>query len=131
MFTVAENTTNREESQQEERLVEPTHLIDRRLLMDGDGEKRATQDAEEDLEVVGLLAERKRQEVGHCLAALPKKVKLSIPYFIANITLGSFGAITQFKAKHGGARSGPSSPMGCLRKRGDGEAVDVAGCEDN
>lgn len=29
--------------------------------MDGDGEKRATQDAEEDLEVVGLLAERKRQ----------------------------------------------------------------------
>ncbi|KAA8516898.1 hypothetical protein F0562_017284 [Nyssa sinensis] len=27
-----------------------------------------------------------------------KKVKLSIPYFIPNITLGSFGAITQFKS---------------------------------
>lgn len=35
------------------------------------------------------------QEVGHFLAAFPKKVKLSIPYFIPNITLGSFGAITQ------------------------------------
>ncbi|KAH7675235.1 Peptidase M50 domain-containing protein [Dioscorea alata] len=38
------------------------------------------------------------QEVGHFLAAFPKKVKLSIPYFIPNITLGSFGAITQFKS---------------------------------
>lgn len=35
------------------------------------------------------------QEVGHSLAAFPKKVKLSIPFFIPNITLGSFGAITQ------------------------------------
>ena len=35
------------------------------------------------------------QELGHFLAAVPKKVKLSIPYFIPNITLGSFGAITQ------------------------------------
>lgn len=35
------------------------------------------------------------QEVGHFLAAFPKKVKLSIPFFIPNITLGSFGAITQ------------------------------------
>lgn len=35
------------------------------------------------------------QEVGHFLAAFPKKVRLSIPYFIPNITLGSFGAITQ------------------------------------
>lgn len=35
------------------------------------------------------------QEVGHLLAAFPKNVKLSIPYFIPNITLGSFGAITQ------------------------------------
>ena len=35
------------------------------------------------------------QEVGHFLAAFPKKVKLGIPYFIPNITLGSFGAITQ------------------------------------
>ncbi|WRX23948.1 hypothetical protein QQP08_016435 [Theobroma cacao] len=37
-------------------------------------------------------------EVGHFLAAFPKKVKLSIPFFIPNITLGSFGAITQFKS---------------------------------
>ncbi|KAK8689935.1 hypothetical protein V6N13_088642 [Hibiscus sabdariffa] len=36
-------------------------------------------------------------ELGHFLAAFPKKVKLSIPLFIPNITLGSFGAITQFK----------------------------------
>jgi hypothetical protein len=35
------------------------------------------------------------QEVGHILAAFPKKVRLSIPFFIPNITLGSFGAITQ------------------------------------
>lgn len=35
------------------------------------------------------------QDVGHFLAAFPKKVKLSIPFFIPNITLGSFGAITQ------------------------------------
>ncbi|KAK6942454.1 hypothetical protein RJ641_027831 [Dillenia turbinata] len=35
---------------------------------------------------------------GHFLAAFPKKVKLSIPFFIPNITLGSFGAITQFKS---------------------------------
>ena len=35
------------------------------------------------------------QEVGHFLAAFPKNVKLSIPFFIPNITLGSFGAITQ------------------------------------
>ncbi|GER51997.1 ethylene-dependent gravitropism-deficient andyellow-green 1 [Striga asiatica] len=37
-------------------------------------------------------------EVGHLLAAFPRKVKLSIPFFIPNITLGSFGAITQFKS---------------------------------
>ena len=35
------------------------------------------------------------QEVGHFLAAFPNKLKLGIPYFIPNITLGSFGAITQ------------------------------------
>lgn len=35
------------------------------------------------------------QEVGHFLVAFPKKVKLSIPFCIPNITLGSFGAITQ------------------------------------
>ncbi|KAK9072738.1 hypothetical protein SSX86_009173 [Deinandra increscens subsp. villosa] len=38
------------------------------------------------------------QEVGHFLTAFPKKVKLSIPFFIPNTTLGSFGAITQFKS---------------------------------
>ncbi|CAA0809765.1 Probable zinc metalloprotease EGY1-chloroplastic [Striga hermonthica] len=37
-------------------------------------------------------------EVGHALAAFPRKVKLSIPFFVPNITLGSFGAITQFKS---------------------------------
>ncbi|KAI7991429.1 hypothetical protein LOK49_LG12G02200 [Camellia lanceoleosa] len=37
-------------------------------------------------------------EVGHFFAAFPKKVKLSIPFFIPHITLGSFGAITQFKS---------------------------------
>lgn len=35
------------------------------------------------------------QELGHFLVAFPKKVKLSIPFCIPNITLGSFGAITQ------------------------------------
>lgn len=35
------------------------------------------------------------QEVGHFLAAFPKKVKLGIPFLIPNSTLGSFGAITQ------------------------------------
>ncbi|CAL5431723.1 unnamed protein product [Camellia sinensis] len=38
------------------------------------------------------------REVGHFLAAFPKKVKLSIPFFIPNITLGNFGAITQVKS---------------------------------
>jgi len=37
------------------------------------------------------------QEVGHFLAAFPKQVKLSIPFFIPHITLGSFGAITQVR----------------------------------
>lgn len=35
------------------------------------------------------------QEVGHWLAAAPRKVKMGIPFLIPNITLGSFGAITQ------------------------------------
>jgi hypothetical protein len=35
------------------------------------------------------------QEVGHFLAAFPKNVKLGIPFFIPNFTLGTFGAITQ------------------------------------
>ncbi|KAG5556212.1 hypothetical protein RHGRI_006732 [Rhododendron griersonianum] len=43
----------------------------------------------------GVLGVQLFHEVGHFLAAFPKKVKLSIPYFIPNITLGSFGAITQ------------------------------------
>ncbi|XP_047337460.1 probable zinc metalloprotease EGY1, chloroplastic isoform X2 [Impatiens glandulifera] len=46
----------------------------------------------------GVLGIQIFHEVGHFLAAFPKKVKLSIPYFIPNITLGSFGAITQFKS---------------------------------
>ncbi|KVH90533.1 Peptidase M50 [Cynara cardunculus var. scolymus] len=46
----------------------------------------------------GVLGVQLFHEVGHFLAALPKKVKLSIPFFIPNITLGSFGAITQFKS---------------------------------
>ncbi|KAJ7976433.1 Peptidase M50 family protein [Quillaja saponaria] len=46
----------------------------------------------------GILGVLLFHEVGHFLAAFPKKVKLSIPYFIPNITLGSFGAITQFKS---------------------------------
>ncbi|KAK6159048.1 hypothetical protein DH2020_006362 [Rehmannia glutinosa] len=43
----------------------------------------------------GVLGVQIFHEVGHFLAAFPRKVKLSIPYFIPNITLGSFGAITQ------------------------------------
>ena len=35
------------------------------------------------------------QEVGHFLAAYPKNVKLGIPFFIPNFTLGTFGSITQ------------------------------------
>ncbi|XP_072989057.1 probable zinc metalloprotease EGY1, chloroplastic [Typha latifolia] len=46
----------------------------------------------------GVLGVQLFHEVGHFLAAFPRKVKLSIPYFIPNITLGSFGAITQFKS---------------------------------
>ncbi|KAI4348488.1 hypothetical protein L6164_009207 [Bauhinia variegata] len=46
----------------------------------------------------GVLGVLLFHEVGHSLAAFPRKVKLSIPYFIPNITLGSFGAITQFKS---------------------------------
>lgn len=46
----------------------------------------------------GVLGVLLFHEVGHFLAAFPKKVRLSIPYFIPNITLGSFGAITQFKS---------------------------------
>ncbi|XP_057954383.1 probable zinc metalloprotease EGY1, chloroplastic isoform X2 [Malania oleifera] len=46
----------------------------------------------------GVFGVQLFHEVGHFLAAFPKKVNLSIPYFIPNITLGSFGAITQFKS---------------------------------
>ncbi|WOK91748.1 hypothetical protein Cni_G00439 [Canna indica] len=46
----------------------------------------------------GVLGVQLFHEVGHFLAAFPKKVKLGIPFFIPNITLGSFGAITQFKS---------------------------------
>ncbi|CAO2820287.1 unnamed protein product [Amaranthus hypochondriacus] len=46
----------------------------------------------------GVLGVQLFHEIGHFLAAFPKNVKLSIPFFIPNITLGSFGAITQFKS---------------------------------
>lgn len=46
----------------------------------------------------GVLAIQLFHEVGHFLAAYPKKVKLSIPFFIPNFTLGTFGSITQFKS---------------------------------
>ncbi|WCJ43571.1 Peptidase M50 family protein [Euphorbia peplus] len=46
----------------------------------------------------GILGILLFHEVGHFLVAIPKKVKLSIPFFIPNITLGSFGAVTQFKS---------------------------------
>ncbi|ONK65056.1 uncharacterized protein A4U43_C07F33050 [Asparagus officinalis] len=46
----------------------------------------------------GVLGVQLFHEVGHYLAAFPKKVKLGLPFFIPNITLGSFGAITQFKS---------------------------------
>jgi len=35
------------------------------------------------------------QELGHYLTAAQKKVRLGIPFLIPNITIGSFGAITQ------------------------------------
>lgn len=35
------------------------------------------------------------KEFGHFLVAFSKKVKLGIPFLIPNISLGSFGAITQ------------------------------------
>ncbi|KAJ7971946.1 Peptidase M50 family protein [Quillaja saponaria] len=46
----------------------------------------------------GILGVSLFHEVGHFLAAFPKKVRLSIAYFIPNISLGCFGAITQFKS---------------------------------
>ncbi|GAB2296029.1 Probable zinc metalloprotease egy1, chloroplastic, variant 2 [Dionaea muscipula] len=46
----------------------------------------------------GVFGVQLFHEIGHFLAAFPRKVKLGIPYFIPNITLGSFGAITQFKS---------------------------------
>lgn len=33
--------------------------------------------------------------MGHWLTAAPRGVKMGIPYLIPNITLGSFGAVTQ------------------------------------
>ncbi|KAI3994128.1 hypothetical protein MKX01_012385 [Papaver californicum] len=46
----------------------------------------------------GVLGVQLFHELGHFLAAFPKKVKLGIPFLVPNITLGSFGAITQFKS---------------------------------
>eukprot|EP00898_Chlorokybus_atmophyticus_P000101 jgi/Chlat1/1091/Chrsp110S01587 len=37
-------------------------------------------------------------ELGHRAVAATKKVKLSLPYFIPNALLGTFGAVTQFKS---------------------------------
>ncbi|XP_020680595.1 probable zinc metalloprotease EGY1, chloroplastic isoform X1 [Dendrobium catenatum] len=45
-----------------------------------------------------VLAVQLIHEIGHFAVAFSKKVKLGIPFFIPNITLGSFGAITQFKS---------------------------------
>ncbi|KAL8152425.1 hypothetical protein V2J09_010185 [Rumex salicifolius] len=46
----------------------------------------------------GVLGVQLFHEIGHLFAASARRVKLSIPFFIPNITLGSFGAITQFKS---------------------------------
>ncbi|XP_048432710.1 probable zinc metalloprotease EGY1, chloroplastic [Pyrus x bretschneideri] len=46
----------------------------------------------------GVLGVLLFYEVGHFVAAFPKNVKLSIRFFIPNIALDSFGAITQFKS---------------------------------
>ncbi|CAM6045604.1 unnamed protein product [Sphagnum compactum] len=46
----------------------------------------------------GVFGVQLFHEVGHWLAAAPRKVKMGIPYLIPNITLGSFGAVTQFKS---------------------------------
>uniref|UniRef100_A0A7N0TTU7 Peptidase M50 domain-containing protein n=1 Tax=Kalanchoe fedtschenkoi TaxID=63787 RepID=A0A7N0TTU7_KALFE len=46
----------------------------------------------------GVLGIQIFHEVGHFLAATSGQVKLSIPFLIPNITLGTFGAITQFKS---------------------------------
>lgn len=46
----------------------------------------------------GVFGVQLFHEVGHWLAAAPRGVKLGIPYLIPNITLGSFGAVTQFKS---------------------------------
>jgi hypothetical protein len=46
----------------------------------------------------GVFGVQLFHEAGHWLAAAPRKVKMGIPYLIPNITLGSFGAVTQFKS---------------------------------
>lgn len=46
----------------------------------------------------GVFGVQILHELGHRLAAAPRNVKLGIPYFIPNITLGSFGSITQFRS---------------------------------
>ncbi|KAG0481289.1 hypothetical protein HPP92_011794 [Vanilla planifolia] len=45
-----------------------------------------------------VLGVQLMHEIGHFVVAFSKKAKLGIPFFIPNITLGSFGAITQFKS---------------------------------
>ncbi|CAN6297499.1 unnamed protein product [Urochloa humidicola] len=61
----------------------------------------------------GVLAIQIFHEIGHFLAAFPKNVKLSIPFFIPNFTLGTFGAITQRYACCYGC-----DPSSCYRRLG-------------
>lgn len=46
----------------------------------------------------GVFGVQVFHEVGHWLTATPRGVKMGIPYLVPNITLGSFGAVTQFKS---------------------------------
>ncbi|CAI5473708.1 unnamed protein product [Closterium sp. Yama58-4] len=46
----------------------------------------------------GVFGVQVFHEVAHWLTAAQKRVRLGIPYLIPNITIGSFGAITQIKS---------------------------------
>lgn len=45
----------------------------------------------------GVLGIQAFHELGHFLMARQRKVKLGVPFLIPNITIGSFGSITQFR----------------------------------
>lgn len=45
----------------------------------------------------GVFGVQVFHEVAHWLVAAQKRVRLGVPYIIPNITIGSFGSITQFK----------------------------------